>query len=1033
MVSAPAALLVPPRLPFAPIMPPAATVRTRREALAGRSPESMRDQANSKLAADYSAALNATAPNQARTDLPVPPNSGLGQWRMQLRQALEDADFVAWLKRAGFDPASLEILPTQDSLSVRHKNGNRTRFTLQDGSPWAAFAAPILTAAKALSAEPIAYATLHAEGAPLSWVAHFLGEPPAEQALVAHKTVLANKRDLGTFRQALAAAVVRVGKHLDEQESFHRFKGFPSYDRVQGLAAYLGAQKMTLDPHSGFQLDNQPKAGQPVSLLEFMAGNGWDQPGNEAELLNMLKELLRSVESAPLHGDLGGGLSWPTPLALEQQRLIQREIDRDPANRPAALMQQMTGLAEQSIEPRQAIVELLKSPAAQRLGQTLRARFNGAGSPEDWALTALQVSLNKPALSQPNQKNSVAGFDLAQREHFGQPLSVVRQRLTEHLTPEYAENAPVAAYLLLSHHAPELLVNNVPANVTYGSPAWVSLKAVIAKAEMRAPGLAATKSYEQLLKEDLSPITAAEKSVEALAGQEALVHWAVADGALPKRADNDYSQDEIERAGVLANQRLEVLSKASEAQRIAIPTRKEMALSILKEHFKALGTSDFEKKVIWPAVAERELRGPYSLLDLYLDRPAHTRWVSTDPTVPVEQMFGTLRNLPPINQVFETAVADYYDGLQNATQVSVKHLMSLLPAQDKEALEYGELNVYAEEQTTRTTEFYGFGALGTVLQNVTSQQPDNARSLLFATTYKGKKAVYEVNPQQGFIRKRADLSADLKSGQQGEWKSEPSDDSSIHTESTTSIREVAADGAQERQNRAARPASASPVQTFHSARTHYIADAVLRHIFKPGERDKLTRAARGVTTFDTEVTVFEEIQAVTRALVPFASAAHSFQQGKVGEGLGFLAFDVFGFVVGGIGAARKILAVGGSAAKNAGIVTRAAIAAANPFAGGKAIVSRGLGFPWSPLGKATFGWKVISTNRSVNRVYQGKPKDVAIGTVKGADTQRIKAQLDEVSGHWYRYDEKNHRRYGVPLEQFRPENADASLPVGQHH
>ncbi|WP_460146818.1 hypothetical protein [Pseudomonas sp. H2_H03] len=146
------------------------------------------------------------------------------------------------------------------------------------------------------------------------------------------------------------------------------------------------------------------------------------------------------------------------------------------------------------------------------------------------------------------------------------------------------------------------------------------------------------------------------------------------------------------------------------------------------------------------------------MLDLYLDRPKHTRGYSQDSTVPFEQISEAFYRLAPINEVFEKNVTDYYAGLKGGADVAIKHLMSLLPEDDKKALEYGELSVYAEEDVTRTSHF----ANRVEQFSYESRQPDDNRSLLFVTTYQGRKTVYEVNPQQGFVRKRTDLSPDLK-------------------------------------------------------------------------------------------------------------------------------------------------------------------------------------------------------------------------------------------------------------------------------
>ncbi|MBI6634154.1 hypothetical protein YA0871_15935 [Pseudomonas paralactis] len=1045
--------------------------RTRRQAPGDGASFQMseRDQGNRDLAARYAEALEDRTRDEETIISTIPPASSFGQWRTQLRNTLNDKDFLTWLNSAGFDPSTLR-LASDAALSVR-KNGVLTRFTLTDNSPWATFAGPILAALKACAPDGISYSDLQAESAPLKLIAQFygetihneftadrrrvrelqnnnafatagVGEVRSEEALVAQKQQLANKRDLHTFRDALVMALVGADEYLNKQESLHNYTHRllpdpPAYDREAGLQSYLQSQHIQLDTDSGFRLDDQPMAGLRVNLLQFMTGNGWEHPVDKVGIKNMGLELSRPLEYRQLHGDLGGGLSWPTPPDLPQQQAIYDAVAYNamqlPELDPLKASQNAFGYLTQTIQwsedelknPRQAILKLLQSPPAQAMGEALRGKFDGAGSAEDWTLAALQVGLNQDALCKPDEKNKVAGFDLSALESWGKPLSVVLGGLTEHLRKSYGNNAPVAAYLLLSHHAPELLVKGVPDNVTYGSPAWVSLKAIVAKAEIRSAGLAVTKSYEQLLKEDLVPITSAEKQVEALAAREGLIHWAVADGAIAKREDNNYTDEEIERAGVLASERFEALTKASEAQRTVLHKRSELGLGLLKNAFpvETYGEIDFEKKTIYPTVRQNDLKGPYSILDIFLTPQQHVEWTSHDPAVPIAKIAHELRFLGSLNDKFEAHVVEYYDGLNNAVEVTIRHLMSMLPAEDKNALEYGELKVYGQEHFTHITTSIGGGRAGRKEHSETS----NGRNLLVETTYKGKRTVYEFDVRKGTVRARQDMAEGVKIGT-SKWQAIPSNNWRIQTYPNTRINEIPADSIEERDTRKAKPESSSPVQTFSSPRTQYIAQAVSSQWIHPNDRENLIKAVRGVTTFDTEVTEFEKIQAVTRALIPGVSAIHSFQQGRVGEGLLFLAFDLFGFVVSGAGAVGKIsriAKVGGQLGRGGvtGRLGRAFLSAANPFAGGAAIGTRGLTTFSSVRGKGSLGWKVIATNRSVNRVYQHKPKDVVTGTSSGADTAKVLAQLDDITGKWYRFNPRTNERYGMPLQGFTPDNS----------
>ncbi|WP_330211776.1 hypothetical protein [Pseudomonas sp. AM4(2022)] len=1045
-----------------------ATSRTRREASGNEAVLSTSDraQADSELAARYADALEDRTRDEHTIIPSIPDTSSLGQWRTQLRNTLEDPNLIYMLKSMGFDPTTMEIA-SDGTLSVNKKNGAIARLTLKDHPQWALYAGPVMAALKAYAPDGISYSAVRAESVPLKLIAQFYGETihndstedrkrarelqennafatsgvgqaRSEETLMSQKQQLADRRDLQSFNAGLIKALVGVDGYLDQQESWRRHDPSmlssyrPPYDRDAGFQSYLQSQLIKLDPDSGFHLDNQPMAGRHVNLLQFMTANGWKHPVNKAEIMEMGNSL-QQLQYPQSQQDFGGGLAWPTPLDTTQQQAIYDAVSYNAMELPEfdqlKLSQNAFGYLTQTIQwseaelkdPRQAILRLLQSPAAHSLGEALRDKFEGGGSVEDWALSALQIGLNQDALWKPGEKNKVAGFDLSARENWGKPLSFVLKGLTDHLSKSCGGNAPVAAYLLLSHHAPELLVKDVPDHVTYGSPGWVSLKSVVAKAEMRAPGLAATKTYEQLLKDDVRPIDAAGIQVEALAAREGLIHWAVADGAIEKREDNNYTDEEIERAGVLANERFELLTTASEAQRTILHSRSELGLSILRARFPeaTYGKIDFEKKTIYPTENHRDLKGPYSILDIYSAPQQHVRWFSNDPAVPFEKIAADVHKMGSLNEAFESQVVEYFDGFKDAMSVNVKHQMSLLPEEDREALQHGVLKIYGEEKVTQTITSAGYR----VQYDTSETEEVKSSSVFLETLHKGKKRIYEFNPATGGLQHRADLAEGLKTGLQGEWSPVATNKPKVRVRSNTKISEINANDSAERKERESKLQTSSPTQAFNSQRTQHIADAVTRHFFRADERETVVNAARGVTTFDTEVTEFEKIQAVTRALIPGASALHSFQQGRIGEGLTFLAFDVFGFVVAGAGAVgkiSKIAKVGGQLGRGGvtGRLGRALISAANPFAGGAAIGTRGLTTFSSILGKGSLGWKIIAANRSVDRVFKHKPKNVTVGTSPGEDATKIMAQLDTVTGKWYRFNPQTNERYGMPLQGF---------------
>ncbi|MDP1200186.1 hypothetical protein, partial [Klebsiella pneumoniae] len=85
----------------------------------------------------------------------------------------------------------------------------------------------------------------------------------------------------------------------------------------------------------------------------------------------------------------------------------------------------------------------------------------------DYVLAAIAVQMDHESQGLP-QRNSVAGFDLAQPAHWGKPLSTVVARLAAHLADSGKTTAALAnagAYLLLARRAPEYLIKDMPANI----------------------------------------------------------------------------------------------------------------------------------------------------------------------------------------------------------------------------------------------------------------------------------------------------------------------------------------------------------------------------------------------------------------------------------------------------------------------------------------------------------------------------------------------------------------------------------------
>ncbi|MGY2402678.1 hypothetical protein [Pseudomonas sp. SDO5271_S396] len=230
------------------------------------------------------------------------------------------------------------------------------------------------------------------------------------------------------------------------------------------------------------------------------------------------------------------------------------------------------------------------------------------------------------------------------------------------------------------------------------------------------------------------------------------------------------------------------------------------------------------------------------------------------------------------------------------------------------------------------------------------------------------------------------------------------------------------------------PGASGIPDSFGSARTAYLADAILKDMDIPAVK----KAAKGVTTFDTEVPTHEKAAQFALNLIPFRSAIVNFQNGNTRQGGGDLFWDVFGFLV-GFGIAlkgAKGVAQGVSALTKVGqtfkIVGRAAVGALNPLSGVDNL-ARGVGnVVRKTYGAAYNGIKQLrGSYRNVNLLELAKRPDIAEGTSKSlgaVQENRVLAKTDPATDHWHAYDPRTRLAYGKPLEQFTADTSVRAAP-----
>lgn len=1051
------------------------------------------DAPDSQLAAAYRTALLKTTGNavhDAQVDVVgLPPSALFSQCWSLLGRAIQGSKFSQWMTRAGVEPDSMVITPGKGRVSFRLKGDpKQVVHTLGRHNPeFAAASSEVMAIAKIITAgNPDASLkpplSPRSNRAPLEVVRHFQREPQtatraaiaARAAELSHNNAfielpmqrheaLHRSRSETVLEQHHAALAdidgrYRVGGKLRELSEHVEATG-GSVD----IASELTKRKVKIPFDSSYQPDNADTTNR-VSLKQYLDDHQLDIPTHLEQLNNLATALMTATPHAPANGSYSGALGWPAPIDSSVFQALQTAINQGNVgdsnfgafkNVLEYLLDKRPVSASDARDPRHLIDNLLKSPKGKALGAALQAHFQAQsikGSANDWLLASMSLTKDEaiPA-AVAGSRTDIEGFALMSPDNAGKTASAVVAQLHVALQlkgkASTAQSAALYATLLLSSRAPEFLVKDIPAVVVVGSHAWVSFVTAVERIEANAPGATAAMSYAQvMLHAGIAPVTAQEHRVEYLAQNAALKQWAVINGmGLP-------ATDEAMHAVRTAfDAQIKELRDASSVSLTSPPTVRNLALEALKKALPAMDPTQFENKCITLQPAYRTFPGPYSVLDLYVDRralsaefpgPAHaveqfgqthlmaglpsqaiyehtqhvtskkSIWVSSSTSVNVNEVLKTLKTLPDIAQPFDSAFSTFATDVEKVTKTQIKHLISTLPLEDRQNLEYGKITVAKEMDLAKTN----------------TQQPRRSRttegSVLVKTERNGQIHTYEINRLKGEIIRRRDL---------GDFPTGARDLGGRHAYRAFEI--IMPDGLYTSGVNDERSGAAAVPSSFNSERTAFIADAIVKDLDLPAVK----KQAKGVTTFDTERPTHEAGVEFALNLIPLRSSIVKFQKGDLAEGLNDLGMDIFGFLI-GVGTAAKAgkaamtgASALGKAAQVAKIIGRTAIGSLNPVSGIDDL-ARGV---WAGArkmaGAVHEGINYLrGAARHVDLLGVIKRHDIAQGTFKsaqGISEGKAMAQFDETSQHWYAYDARTKQAYGKPLENFVAEH---SSPVSSN-
>jgi len=731
--------------------------------------------------------------------------------------------------------------------------------------------------------------------------------------------------------------------------------------------------------------------------------------------------------------DFAGALSWQIPLSVEQKKQVLEAVrlfiaGLDDTPQPDQGLLELMNIeqplaAEALRDPATALETLIAGTRGQALGLAVQTHLKGFASDvsvNDYALAALQLDLDPQSIEN-HQRNTVAGFDLGNKQHWGEPVATVFNKLREHLIEERVCNSEMAglgAYLLLARHAPLFLIKDLPAAVKYGGPAWFNLSVAAATLEAESPGKVAKMKFAQVM---VCAESAAllDPAVTQYAQTVTLIDWGVVHGLVERKNDGHYTPAELDVLKTRFNEALADRLNTPILLSSVFPSRKEIARAGLKKEFGE--DYPIEERVLeWDRSVGATIVGALSPVPSAIQGPVgmHTlqeiammdgtyKWKTSHPLLKyrihdINEL--DLRVRRTFNREFETTL----NHLKEGTRLTIRHLISELPLEDRENIEYGKINFYQDKTIKAGLQFHDKFVRASN-QNLT------------------------LRVEQGIDKKVSVYYIDLKAGSITKKDVDPvtqKDRVSVHIPSVSygvrpfylADRDIA-----KKLKRRPSPSWTFPVpDSYSSERTRIIADAFVEHLDYDSE--DILKAAEGLTTWDQEVEVLERSVKFLLNLIPFKSAISNFIDGKYLDGAIDLFLDVLGFVTAGVSATAKLAQLGARTAsalskalKAAKIIGALVIGELNPFgavvAGGKLL---GMGAKY--LGVK--GLQQFDKFRDALFAYDlliGVSKQhgpAALGTFKVGE-HSIESVGVLKGSSWYPYSPQTKRLYGPP-GNFRP-------------
>lgn len=878
----------------------------------------------------------------------IHPDSTLGRWYLQLDDAFMDPGFREWLQEQKLEQTTLTFIPSRGEVRG-YVNGQLKTFSTSDDSGWSDVSRTLLSTLTLFAPEPGQEVRFPWHGRddqiPAPIVAQFYGEPvnptPAQAA-----TRLAQIKQHPSFEmpdsyasarsdEALSTQAQLLGNDANRHAMVTALKA--QVDDVNGRVDLDNVQ-IPIDPRSELFATTRRSR---MSLSQLLQSEGTKVPTNSEQAHGLALTLSFDLaHRAP--GPASGGVR-PTAalLGATALRRINTQVKQWLTQHPSQPKPSQTGPAATTLlnrllenlpdstrlairdNPSAALDQLIRSPEAVELGKRIQTTLKIIDTPTSAieSVSAALVQALDPGVGK--SPFNLAGYNLYSIENAGASHAEIVRRFTLHLESTVGvEGAPVAARLLLTAAAPELLVKNVPPQLVYGSHTWANFAIEASRIEQQVPGALANMTFSQVMAFGAAPSASLESDDQlSEAGRLPVISWGIANGVIKRNAGHTYTPSEFTAALTALNKQQKELEWASKTLSAPAPTRREVALAELKRVFPNIDPTLQVLQRPWVK------HTPVSLLDIYMTGPIDPKgWESKDTyNLPFDQISFRFAQLEPnIKTTFAEHFQAYRQSHELAIAIQFKYQLSLLPDAEREKIDNAQVSFHELRRPyTKATKTHFYGKAILRPQKYTDEEEEKLKgkhALLIRVEHsQDDVSYYRYSPGQVKLTRVDGFPTTLPEHPPKSWSPNVNPpgirldiDDSAYFDAPAPQRNPTNYLLSQLGDIQAKPQKAETQSSIPGA---YFSSRNGSLGLTPGtfftrDYESLEQASAGVTELEKGKVYDAKLKKLFLSFIPFYDGIQSAIKGDVSGAIFDIGFDALGFIIPGVIAGRKAYKAG---------------------------------------------------------------------------------------------------------------------------